>query len=89
MTVIWMRPTSGNLFPLSAAAIGVDSGGTGPAGTYVVSRKPGFASNSIFALRRYSPSMYGPVPTGCAPKSAPYTSTTSRATAAVFGTANA
>ncbi len=33
MTVIWMRPTSGNLLPLSAAAIGIDSGGTGPAGT--------------------------------------------------------
>ena len=39
-----MRPTSGSFFPLSAAAIGIDSGGTGPAGTYVVSRKPGFAT---------------------------------------------
>ena len=57
MIVIWMRPASGSFFPLSAAAIGIASGGTGPAGTYVVSRKPGLATSTIFALRRYSPSM--------------------------------
>ena len=71
MTVASMRPGIGSFLPLSAAATGSPSGGTGPAGTYVVSRYPGLATSTIFALRRYSPSMYGPVPTGCAPKSRP------------------
>jgi hypothetical protein len=57
MMAISMRPTNGSFFPLSAAAIGNASAGRGPAGTYVVSRKPGLATSTIFALRRYSPSM--------------------------------
>jgi hypothetical protein len=52
-----MRPASGSFLPLSAAAIGMASGGTAPAGAYIVSRKPGFATSTIFALRWYSPSM--------------------------------
>ena len=56
MTATSMRPTIGSFLPLSAAAIGADSGGTGPAGTYVVSRYAGLATSTIFALRLYSPS---------------------------------
>ena len=38
ITVMSMRPQSGSLLPASAVAIPFDSGGTGPDGTYVVSR---------------------------------------------------
>ncbi len=46
------------------------------------------ATSTMRVLRRYSPSVYGPVPTGCAPMSVPYASTTSRACADIVGTAS-